>query len=62
MFIELPAAKDLAPLGAKSASGRLPMRINAVSLLRSEGSKKDRPCYKHLAPNGAKSNNALLHL
>jgi len=34
---------DLAPLGAKSASGSLPMRAKAVALLRSEGSKEGPP-------------------
>src|SRR6266850_3340740 len=35
-----PTRKDLAPLRAKSGSGRLPMQVKAVALLRSEESKK----------------------
>jgi hypothetical protein len=35
-----PTPKDLAPLGAKFGSGRLPAQAKAVGLLRSSGSEK----------------------
>ena len=44
MFIATDGTpKDLAPLGAKSGSGRLPMQVKAVALLWSEESKKGPP-------------------
>jgi len=62
MFIATgPHPKDLAPLGAKFGSGRLPTPAKAVALLRSLGIGKKTAGYKHLAQNGAKLNDVLLH-
>jgi hypothetical protein len=45
-------ATDLAPLGAKPASGTIGEHAKAIALLRSFGLKKGPQGYKHLAPLG----------
>jgi hypothetical protein len=62
MFIATRLHQGSRSLGAKTGCERLPMQLNAVALLRSAGTKKRTAGYKHLAPNGAKSNNVLLHI
>jgi hypothetical protein len=49
--------------GERNVSDNGPLRANYVSLRWSEANSfGGQAFYKHLAPNGAKANNVLLHI
>jgi hypothetical protein len=59
VYSHSPRPKVPRSLGAKSASPKLLVRVRGFAPTE-RGQRGDGLVYKHLAPNGAKSNNDLL--
>jgi hypothetical protein len=61
MFIATSARPRSRSEERNPAAEPSPGQAKAIALLRSFGVKKGPPGYKHLAPRGEATNNALLH-